>query len=1383
MKSKWKLVVVVLLALCIVVNGGEVCNKAIKAHSNIACHESEETDSARECFSVDVYQQLEKVISQQEDAPYDGYIISLKEPVPQSVTAQIEEAIKDGAHLSKMKYSPGKYIAEDLDSIKKSIDESAISYIEPDYQVTMLEGESKTLSTTKPNDKYYESHQYNITNLNIVPVWESGMEGQDFDDTTDMDYDGAADDDDIVVAVIDSGLKEGHEDIDWDRIVEGISFADGTEQNDTNDVDGHGTFVTGIIAAEKDNEVGTAGILQKVKVMPIRVFNGESASDSVIVDAINYAAKQKAEFDESKGTKGTNISVINMSLGSSATSESMMEACQNAMDQGVLVVCAAGNDGDSTKSYPAQYSMGVGSVDSTNTVSSYSQRLSKANGTDYANKVWVTAPGEQITSLYCESTKSYGTMSGTSFSSPEVAALGALCKSLKNDITQEVFMELLKETAVEKSGSSGDVEGQDVEYGWGLVDFKATTEHLITELFGEQTGDSEVMVRVQNEAGSEISDSYVSIYEIDTDALGQQIKGEEVKAIEKDTWALKKGKPYLYTAHAEKYDYKEDTFVVLTGKRTLTITLQGKSYPVNFTVKNTKGEEINLSSISVKSSSGKTYTAEDDGSYMLRNGTYKYSVEAEGYFDTAGSFTIDDIRDDLKEGYRVPVTMRGDLDVCSLELRVKGDLEDGDVTSQTTITLTDENDNPIEVYKDGKYKLDAGTYHYTAYHDSYKAISGTIQITANDIGTDLMQYLQLDGKLYTVTFRVFPLTEDPDITVYDDYGETYTRQKGSRKVDNINYRLTNGTYYYLIDGGDMGTYKGTFEMEDGILTTTGLSIGDAAIMEKSGTRELTVNMQKDSKGTVFSDKTLVPDLEDLQNSGNNEETAKHVHKYHSTVTKEPTCTETGIRTWTCEDGDDSYEETIDKLPHSFDENGVCTVCGTLESDTIEDDDWLTIHWEDESGKVIERKVALSQLSEYETKKEYTMMSSYYGTSISYTVYGITLNDLLEHFGGANRCVTNLHVVAMDISENKDSEGNLYNIDLDWEQMDDSMIAWYTINNSTGEERTGSEENNMRIVVDNGTSDLWLYGPDVATFSYGEHSHSKGETVEPTCTEEGYTEYTCTKCHNTYQTDFTEPTGHVFDAERDVLTEPTCISKGYTTHVCKICGKTVVDSYTKIKHELQRIPGVQSTCEQNGTTEYWKCTVCGMIFGDAQGSSIISEPAVIKALGHDYDKITYTWSKDKTKVTAKAICSRDLNHAITETTKVSVKVIKKSTTQKKGIITYTAGFKNNIFSTQTRKESIAKIDVEKVKIKQIKTKKHAVVLKWESVKGADKYKIAYRKVGAGAWKTVIVSKVQKKISGLASGCKYQFKVAALKKETKKCAKAMGSYSKTKKVKIN
>lgn len=1133
-----------------------------------------------------VYAEAEKLEDEAEEqgTEYDGYIFKLKD----SGKEALKEEIPDG--VEKVPFSNGTFTAEELDQIAEFAPKKTIEYIEPNYRVHLFD--SDVFSQADPDDPYYTGEQqWNLDLMHVPAIWNYGIEGQDLDDGIDMDYDGVGDNDPIVIGVIDSGLKEGHEDFDFARVVEGKSFVPGVTSTD--DELGHGTFVSGMIMATKDNGVGIAGIAQDVRVMPIRVFQGRSADTSVIVSAIQYAVEERRTWNASGGTSGTNLSVLNMSLGSAGASTAMETAINEAKAEGIIVVCAAGNDGNTTASYPAQYAIGVGSTDQTSTVSSYSQRLSSTNGSGYENKVWVMAPGEKVSGPYYTSTSSYLTGSGTSFSSPEVAALAAICKGLDNDMTHSAFQSLLKETAVPKSGSAGTIRGQDVEYGWGCVDFEKTVRALI----GDLTGTSSAVVEVHNGAGSVVPDAEVRIYEAVTDTSGTETFGTEIFPDAEGVYTLSRGKRYLYRAYASKYEEQSGPVVALTEHKRISIVLAGQVYPTRFVVRNTANEMIRDAEITLSTTTGRAVTRSANGTFLTRNGSYKYTIKAGGYFPVSGTYVIDDMQEPLSaaDGYTVNVLMHGDIDVCSVAF-TSYDVDRKDITKATKIRVFDAEDHEIALYEDGYYKLPPGTYTCTAENADFRKVGGTFRIGEDSLGLARMKRVYLTEKLHVVYLITRPVNLRPDITVTNGLGEV------EEATDNSGiYRLKNGTYRYTIALDGYVTYTGSFTVEDKMKTVEVILYKDSVggTIQDDGTagdRYLTIGNSFYTKSSLqkhaskFAGDTLegirLSDIAEyyqrnpqavtsvsvtsrdgrrvtemsaeewrdfavvwkeeegvtvfgLCHSGTGTMTDGDIsvvdilYHDHSEVQKrisEPTCTGPGQMQYICtECGEIRYGE-IPALGHDYDQNGICRRCGS-EQIIREDDTFIHIG---------ERAVSLTEMKRFTTDTKYTYIESMDGSSYSMGVTGITLRDLFEHFSEADQCVTSVNVTGTDgYSGVYQSSG-----------FDQIMIAWLIDGAVPGSYET---DNGLRIAVNGGRSGDWLFSPTQLDATAAEHSYGSSVTIAPTCGEEGYTTRTCGQCGHVDQYDRRPATGqHQWDNGHD-MTDSQGNPTGSKIYYCTVCG--------------------------------------------------------------------------------------------------------------------------------------------------------------------------------------------------------------------------------------
>ena len=123
-----------------------------------------------------------------------------------------------------------------------------------------------------------------------------------------------------------------------------------------------------------------------------------------------------------------------------------------------------------------------------------------------------------------------------------------------------------------------------------------------------------------------------------------------------------------------------------------------------------------------------------------------------------------------------------------------------------------------------------------------------------------------------------------------------------------------------------------------------------------------------------------------------------------------------------------------------------------------------------------------------------------------------------------------------------------------------------------------------------------------------HSYNKVVT-EPTCTEKGYTTYTCSVCGDSYVADYVDALGHKYNA---VVTNPTCTEKGYTTYTCSVCGDSYVTDYVDaLGHTVVVDPAVAPDCTHTGLTEGSHCSVC---------NTVLKAQETVPATGHKYDKV-------------------------------------------------------------------------------------------------------------------------------------------------------------------
>ncbi len=299
-----------------------------------------------------------------------------------------------------------RHFAEHPDSI----------YAEPNYLLLP--------NAVMPNDSYYKKYQWNLPMIGMEQSWDISKGSSD-----------------IVVAVVDTGVDMKHPEFK-DKLVAGHNFINNS--NRPQDDNGHGTHVSGIIAARTNNNAGVAGMSWNSKIMPVKAIGSDGSGTAFdIAQGIYWATDHGA-------------SVINLSVGNYTPSAALKEACRYAYDHNVVLVAASGNDNSDQPSYPAAYPevIAVAAVD---------HLKNRAEFSNYGDYVAVAAPGVDIPSTYIDS--DYAALSGTSMACPHVTALASLIRSVKPDLAVDDVIMLIKQTAADLGKP-----GKDPMYGYGLID-------------------------------------------------------------------------------------------------------------------------------------------------------------------------------------------------------------------------------------------------------------------------------------------------------------------------------------------------------------------------------------------------------------------------------------------------------------------------------------------------------------------------------------------------------------------------------------------------------------------------------------------------------------------------------------------------------------------------------------------------------------------------------------------------------------------------------------------------------------------------------------------------------------------------------------------------
>lgn len=301
-----------------------------------------------------------------------------------------------------------------------SADTAPIAFMEPDVQV------SGDVAVSDP--AFLDANQgYGQHLLDLALAWNVTK--------------GSAD---VTIAIVDSGINPNHPEFAG-HLVPGYDFIN--NDDDPTDDHGHGTHVAGIAAAEL-NGIGTVGVCPQCSLMPVKVLNQRNGGTwGSVSKGILFAVDNGAD-------------VINLSLGATITSTTLISSVQYALNNDVVVVAAAGNMASNTPFYPAAVP-GVIGVSGTDSHDQYWQI------SNYGDYIDVSAPAVNIYSSYYDlvNTSGYAYMSGTSMASPFVSGLAALIRSRRPELTVEEVTNLIAETAKDL----GD-PGRDSLYGSGRVD-------------------------------------------------------------------------------------------------------------------------------------------------------------------------------------------------------------------------------------------------------------------------------------------------------------------------------------------------------------------------------------------------------------------------------------------------------------------------------------------------------------------------------------------------------------------------------------------------------------------------------------------------------------------------------------------------------------------------------------------------------------------------------------------------------------------------------------------------------------------------------------------------------------------------------------------------
>lgn len=287
----------------------------------------------------------------------------------------------------------------------------------------------------------------------------------------------------ITVAVIDSGVDFNHADLRNVLRADGYNFGD--SNNNPQDMFGHGTFVAGIVAAQRDNAIFGSGLAPGAKILPYKINPGGSGTftSAAVAQAIDAAIAKQAQ-------------IINMSLTIDSETQTVGAAIQRALDAGIIVVAAAGNESGPV-AFPGTYP-GVITVAGTN------QDNTLWSVSNLGPEVAIAAPASSVVSSLAGG--GFGTRGqGTSYAAPMISAAIANLLQVEPRLTASQAKALLRATARPIVNANLD---------FGILDVGTGARRMLPDLFPDKrqyARDDQLQLSYQLPVTSAAVDVYVAV--------------------------------------------------------------------------------------------------------------------------------------------------------------------------------------------------------------------------------------------------------------------------------------------------------------------------------------------------------------------------------------------------------------------------------------------------------------------------------------------------------------------------------------------------------------------------------------------------------------------------------------------------------------------------------------------------------------------------------------------------------------------------------------------------------------------------------------------------------------------------------------------------------
>lgn len=359
--------------------------------------------------------------------------------------------------------------------------------------------------------------------------------------------------------------------------------------------------------------------------------------------------------------------------------------------------------------------------------------------------------------------------------------------------------------------------------------------------------------------------------------------------------------------------------------------------------------------------------------------------------------------------------------------------------------------------------------------------------------------------------------------------------------------------------------------------------------------------QCDGCGRIFSDAEGTTEI-------NTEDTVleKLGHDWdNGVVTNEPTCTEAGVKTFTCKhDASHTFTESLPAFGHRL--RYVAEVPATCESEGH------TVYYECETCGALFTDAAGKTETAY--------------SDVTLPALGHVYGEPVWTWDGET--ATAAFTCERDASHVLSVEANVTEATVPATcEADGKRVL------------TATAECGGKAFTDSRTEVIPAFG----------HEWNEGElTVAPTCEGEGLRTFTCQNDASHTYTKAVPALGHDWN-DGEITVAPTCEGEGVKTFTCKHdATHTYTESIPAFGHKLMLVPAVNATCETEGHIAYYECETCGKRFADDTASVVLSEEeTVLPALGHDWSEWTVTKAAtEEAEGSETRVCRNDPTHTET-----------------------------------------------------------------------------------------------------------------------------------------